>query len=74
MDNTTTYSYTGIIVPLAPGGVVLVSVSVVITLLATIWTGLRILARRLKGIGVQPEDYMVIAALVSVAGRDWRGL
>ena len=61
----TTYSYDGVVVPLASGGVVLISVSVVITALATIWTGLRLLARHLKQVGVQPEDYMVIAALVS---------
>ncbi|PGH16600.1 hypothetical protein AJ79_01706 [Helicocarpus griseus UAMH5409] len=58
------YDYTGTVVPLAPGGVTLISVSVVITVLATIWTGLRVLARRLKKIDIQPEDYMVIAALV----------
>lgn len=62
------YSYTGVVVPLAPGGVVLITVSVVITVLATIWTGLRIAALRLKKIGIQPEDYMVIAALVSAVG------
>lgn len=67
MENANiTYTYTGVAVPLASGGVGLISASVVITVLATIWTGLRIAARRLKGIGIQPEDYMVIVALVSV--------
>lgn len=52
------------VVPLAPGGVRLLSTSVVITFLATIWIGLRFYAHRIKGIGVQPEDYMAVVALV----------
>jgi hypothetical protein len=52
------------VVPLAPGGVELISTSIVTTFLATIWIGLRFYARHIKGIGVQPEDYMAVVALV----------
>jgi hypothetical protein len=54
----------GNVLPLSKGGVEVLATCVLLSLIATCWTGLRFYSRRMKKLAIMPEDYLILAALV----------